>query len=179
MIELTIKFDDKTARDFTQLSSQFPKEMARANGRAASTVKRRMRSAMEKGGGTGGIPTFAPLHPTTIWLSGNHAPGGKLTASSAIVSYKLGTAQVVGWLSALDKWASSLQTAEQHEMPTDERHYMHMRKVPDVPSFYARPARPVVDPLVASVAPLYPKWFEGAAVKLINKSLAKQGFAAI
>lgn len=176
MIEMRIQFSGEDLAKWRQLQAQFPAEMIRANGRAASIVRRKMRAALKKGGGTKDVPALAPLHPVTMELTGRALPGGKLAQPELVVMYRLGKAQIVGWPDGLTNYASAFQSAQSSEMSKSVRHYMHRRRVKGIPSWYARPARPVVEPLLASVAPQYTGWFQGAAVKLIEKSLAKQGF---
>jgi hypothetical protein len=176
MIELQVTFSEKSKQNLADLSRQFPREMVRANGRAASIVKRKFRAAMRRGGGTSDVPALAPHSAVTQLMHGSGPLGGKLAEPALIVSYRLGVAQVVGWAGSLNNWAAAFQDQEFRPTGERERAYMHKALGNQVPGYYVRPARPVVDPLIKAVAPQYPRWFEGAAKKLIEKSLAKQGF---
>ena len=178
MIGLSIEFDGRDKANFDQLSRQFPREMVRANGFAASIVKRKFRAEMKKGGGKD-IPSFVPPGYLTAAL-GNGVPlGGKLAGPGVIVSYKRGDAQIVGWVDGLADLGSIFQSEESRPTTGKERMMFHRRGLSGVsgqPSWYSRPARPVTGPLIKAVAPEYPRWFQGAAEKLIGKTLAKAGF---
>lgn len=177
MINMEITFSERDRASFNALARQFPREMLRANGQAASIVKRKMRAAMRRGGGTPDVPAFAPLHPLSVAFNGRSQPGGILAEPSVIVSYRLGTVQVVGWPDRVQGLALAFQSAKSRPTTKAERRRFHIR----APGFldiktYNRPARPVVDPLAESVNRDYPRWVMGAATKLIAKTLAKKGF---
>jgi len=177
MINLQIQIADRDRANLNALARQFPREMLQANGRAASIVKRKMRAAMSKGGGTPDVPGFAALAPLTVALTQRSQPGGILADSSAIVSYRLGSAQIVGWPDKLQGLAQSFQSAETRPTTVGERRSFHVR----APAFgsvptYARPARPVIEPLTLTINREYPRWIMGAATKIIGKKLAKRGF---
>jgi hypothetical protein len=177
MINLSITLNERDRANLDALAKLFPREMVQANGRAASIVKRKLRAAMSKGGGTPDVPAFAALDPITVALKRRSQPGGMLGDSGVIVSYRLGIAQIVGWPDRLQGMASSFQSPETHPTDADERYFFH-KNVPQFGSVptYMRPARPVIEPLSATVNRDFPKWIMGAATKIIGKKLAKKGF---
>jgi hypothetical protein len=83
--------------------------MLQDNGRAASVVKRKLRAAMSKGGGTPDVPSFAALHQNTVALKARSQPGGILADGSVIVSDRLGKAQIIGWPDKLQGIAQALE----------------------------------------------------------------------
>lgn len=177
MINIGITLNERDKANLNALARQFPREMLQANGRAASIVKRKLRSAMAKGGGTADVPSFAALDPITVALKGRSQPGGVLADSGVIVSYRLGITQIVGWPDKLQGIASAFQSAETRPNTPQERQRFHIRAPGlDIPTQYARPARPAIEPLSATVNRDYPKWIMGAATKIIGKKLAKRGF---
>lgn len=180
MITLDIHADPKCAAQFKQLSAQFPNEMRRANGRAASIVRGKLRSVMKSGGGTNGVPGFVSLHALTVTLrNGRTDAGGKLADSRSIVMFRRGNAQVVGWPGSLAGFASAFQESQTREMVKDEICHLYRNSGwthDRIDRTFARPARPVVDPLMRGVSKDYPRWVMGAATKLINKTLTKRGF---
>jgi len=177
MINLQIQIADRDRANLNALARQFPREMLQANGRAASIVKRKMRAAMSKGGGTPDVPSFAALDPLTVIIKGRSQPGGVLAESGSIVSYRLGITQVVGWPDGLKGIALAFQSAQTRETTPQERQRFHILAPGlDAPAMYARPERPVLEPLSATVNRDFPKWIMGAATKIIGKKLAKKGF---
>jgi hypothetical protein len=177
MINLQIQIADRDRANLNALARQFPREMLQANGRAASIVKRKMRAAMSKGGGTPDVPAFAALDPLTVILKGRSKPGGVLAESGSIVSYRLGIAQVVGWPDGLKGIALAFQSSQTRPTTPQERQRFHIRAPGlEAPAMYDRPGRPVLEPLSATVNRDFPKWIMGAATKIIGKKLAKKGF---
>jgi hypothetical protein len=177
MINLQVTVSERDRANINALAREFPREMLQANGRAASIVKRKVRAAMSRGGGTPDVPSFAALHPLTVALKARSQPGGILADGSVIVSYRLGKAQIIGWPDKLQGIAQAFQSAQSRETTKQERRMFHIRApgIEDIPA-YARPARPVIEPLSATVDRDYPKWIMGAATKIIGKKLAKRGF---
>jgi len=177
MINLSITLSERDRANLDALAKLFPREMVQANGRAASIVKRKMRAAMTKGGGTPDVPAFAALDPITVALKRRSQPGGMLGDSGVIVSYRLGIAQIVGWPDRLQDMASSFQSPQTFALGIESRQWLHTHAPGmDVPATYDRPPRPVVEPLSATVNRDFPKWIMGAATKIIGKKLAKKGF---
>jgi len=175
MIGLSLQFNGRELAAFGQLARQFPKEMRSANGRAANTVKRKMIAAMKAGGGKD-IPSFAPMSILSNDAFHRYAVGGRLSDPSGIVSFKRGNDQIIGWVDGLAPTAALFQKELGRDTEKHERYLIHRSGLSGIskqPSWYKRPARPVIAPLVHAVAPEYPKWVESAATKLIEKKLIK------
>ena len=171
-IMLGLNFDGKALAAFTALAKAYPREMVRANGRAASIVKRKMRAELKRGGGKD-IPSFAPLSTLSREVFHRTRLGGILSEPHTIVSYKRGADQIVGWVDGLEATGAAFQKELFRPTEAHERRYIHRAGASHVsghPATYYRPARPVIEPLMAACAPDYPKWFMGAAEKLIEKS---------
>ena len=122
MINLSITLSERDRANLDALAKLFPREMVQANGRAASIVKRKLRAAMSKGGGTPDEPTFAALDPLTVALKGRSKPGGVLAESGHIVMYRLGFTLVVGWPDKMQSNAQDFQSAETRPTKEFERH---------------------------------------------------------
>lgn len=178
-VALSIEMDPRTPAAFSQLSVQFPREMYRAHGQAASTVARKIRAAVRKLGNkdTGRLPGLSDLrnliHPGT--------PGGILgeNANKLVAVQRRGGVLYAGYVSGIEGVFSRWQEGGDTPIPENARAWLHRRAAAagardmEVPETATQPARPVIAPIAEVTRTEFPAWVERAATKLIEKSLAR------
>ncbi|MEI8164754.1 MAG: hypothetical protein WCG26_00180 [Chloroflexales bacterium] len=244
MAELVTMSPPDVGDRMKELSRLFPAEMRAALGRAGAAYRSRLRRVMAVGGGQFGVPPLAPLAALSLELRKRRTIGGELAKSSAIQMYANGGVMVVGWITALNKWASSIQDSESRSMSSQEKHFLYQRLGSQqsrkqslkteasalrgeakmrssagrkalrrgvlfagliarrqqvlagglrdmakqnlkearaltgersmVPTTYYRPRRPVIVPFADAHRAEFPRWIEGAAVKLLARKLGSQ-----
>lgn len=182
MVGLTVEMDPRTPKTMNQLARQFPREMRRAQGRAASIVARKMRSAMRRMGNkdTGKLE---PLSELRLALHPDMPAGGKLAtqATQLIKVQRRGGSIYVGFIPALDGVASRWQDGGSSPMTDRTRRALRImlahgaRRDVQVPHVADQPQRHVIAPIAKVAAREYPRWVESAAAKLIDKTLTKAG----
>lgn len=125
-IQVTMSPPDAGARVLA-LARLFPQEMRMALGRAGAAYRGRLRQVMSHAGGIWGVPSFAALSPLSLSLRQRRIVGGKLADPSSIQMYSNGGILAIGWITALQPWASMLQEHGDRETTPSERHYLYMR----------------------------------------------------
>lgn len=152
MIEITVNQSD-IAR-FNRLAAAFPKESYKGLGRAASVFRARMRKIMKSGGGLHGVEKFPAHAPETMALNAfegkDNVLGGKLAKSSSIQMYRKNKGEfTIGFISALQGYASAFQDPENRAMDKNEK--LRFWRAGVRRSMYSRTSRPLLEPFSADV----------------------------
>lgn len=181
-MELRVSAQPEVLARLRVLAQTFPKELARAQYRAASIVVRKIRSAMRRGGNqdTGRL---APLSPLRLALRPATPMGGVLNteASSLVRVQRRGGVVYAGFISDLDGVFSRWQMGGRVTLSKPARAHMHrmlryggMPRM-EIPEEGEQPARPVIGPIARVAADEYPRWVEGAFYKQIHRTLGRAG----
>ena len=182
MITITVDKSqlDRFAAGASSLAARFPRECAAAVGLCVMTVRSKMRAVMRKGGGSSGVPAFAPRAPLSAALNPGGRQGGVLAKPHTIQAWKSGGVQHVGWVGTLSAYGEMFQESRTYPFSKSQLHFFHRRLGARYDSAmtqcYSRPARPVIDPLADNVRRELPRWFASILAKKIDAKLKKGGF---
>lgn len=177
----TVDFDKEGMRRLLALQRRFPRETYRGIGRAASTIRSKMRKVMKVGGGIEGVPKFDGLDEITEELRAQglvkrsvpNTVGGKLSEPSAIQMFKNGKGRFqVGFVTGLEPYAKMFQTSNVRQLKRSEAILFHRAGYRGA-SVYDRPARPVVEPFAERMGRDLTKWAIRNTEKILEKAAAK------
>ena len=179
-VALSVSYDPRAMAGFAEVARLFPKEVDRAHGQAASIVARKIRAAVAKAGNaeTGGLAPHSPLR-AMLWPA---MPYGGVYASRATQLCRVqrrGAALHAGYVSAVEGGFSRWQEGGTVSLGTKARAAIRRRlayggnRFAEVPETATQPARPVVPPIHAAAVRDFPRWVESAALKLVEKTLAR------
>lgn len=175
MPEVIVRVDRETSAQLRTLAQMFPRQVYQGMGRAGAAMRGKLRRAMKNSGGEG-VPQLASLSMISRQLRDRTIPGGRLVYPEKIQMYKRGrSALTVGFISPVARYAEELQEPETRAYAKHERAYMHRRLGGAIPTQYSRPARPIITPFAVEQNQHFSKWVLGAAVKCIEKHLARKG----
>jgi hypothetical protein len=174
MIQVALEFTGESRRHLARLERETPRTFRAAHAAAATRAQNRLRKVMKMGGGHGGVPPFAPRHQMTHLLHPGRQAGGLLADKGMIVKFRRGDGQVIGWVDRVAQWASCYQSAARYEFETWQRADLHKRHRElngyHIPSWYDRPARPVIKPFTDQLS----KDFPGMVLEAFNKAVARR-----
>lgn len=187
---INVHIDTDTRDKLRKLAEFFPRQVYQAVGRAGSTMRGRLRRVMGSSGGAFGVGMLAPHATLTTLLRGDHIIGGKLANPSAIQMYGKRGTFIVGFVSALEGYASGLQDAEVRTFTPAEIRAFHMRITREFGGgvsrlthlsgqYYSRPERPIIEPFAAYHQQDFQRWILGAAANAIDSAMHKRGFSAM
>lgn len=177
MIQIALEVTGESRRYLAHLERETPRTFRAAHAAAARHARNRLRKVMRQAGGAYGVPSFAPRHQMTTLMRPGSKPGGKLAEKQAIVMFKRGEGQVVGWVDRVAQWASCYQGAARYEFEARQRAALHRRYKAlngyHIPTWYDRPARRVIEPFAAQLAHDFPIMvideFERAVARRMKK----------
>lgn len=174
MIQVALEFTGESRRHLARLERETPRTFRAAHASAATHAQNRLRKVMKDGGGKYGVPPFAPRHQMTSLLHPGRQAGGLLADRGMIVKFRRGDGQVIGWVDRVAQWASCYQGAARYEFEAWQRASLHrLNRALDgyhIPTWYDRPARPVIDPFAAQLANEFP----GMVLEAFDKAVARR-----
>lgn len=174
MIQIALEFTDESRRHLAHLERETPRTFRAAHAKAAIHARNRLRKIVREFGGYYGIRKFAPRHEMTGIIAPWRKPFGRLAEKNCIVCFRRGEGQVVGWVDNLAEWASGVQGASSHEFTPRQKAYLHRRYHRldgyHIPSWYDRPARPVIKPFTDQLS----KDFPGMVLEAFDKEVARR-----
>lgn len=177
MMSLEAQIDRPSTRKLRKMRRETPKAYERAVRIACSNARRHLVAAIKAGGGKNGLPAFVSKNWLTIALEGKGKWYGKLGQSQVIKSWRESGVQHVGWITPVKDFVGNLQQAEYRRFTDAQKHFIHKKGIADVPGFYDRPARLVIDPfreyLVNGEKIAY--WIAAAAEKILAGKMGLKG----
>lgn len=170
MINLSTSLSAESLAELRKLERTMPQVYRRAFGFSVSLARRKLAAVVRKGGGKDGVEKFPAKDALTRKLHGRGKWYGSLGNGSVIRAWKSGGAQYVGWVWSCADFVSKLQEAKSEQFSRSTRHYLHKRLASEnIPSFYSRPARRVIDPFAAMLGGgTFASWVAGAAENITN-----------
>lgn len=171
MVAFRLEVDQASQERLRRLERETPKTFKRAFGFAAVGALRMLVSTVKAGGGKNGVPAFpaktaftrevdAQEHRARNWF-------GRIGKRPQLNRWREGGAQKIGFITAIEGWASSVQDSSRHEMTESQRAHFHAVGIHGVPTFYDRPARHVISPFSDYlVGGVYADMVAGAAEKI-------------
>jgi len=183
MIGIALEFRGDEYRELSRLERSVPKTFRAAHGIAANRAANVLRNVMQRGGNEKyGVPAFAARQWLTLAIRGAKSrAGGVLAERRRIVRFRRGAGQVIGWPDRLAAWASCYQDAVRRPAPVGERRGLYVRYGrrlggAKVPTWYEKPARPVIDPFTDYLKDAFPGYVRAAFEKKVT-ALLKRGKA--
>ena len=183
MIQVALEFTGESKRHLARLERETPRTFRAAHAAAAKHARNRLRKALRMGGGMYGVPKFAAHHQMTTLLHPGRQMLGILADKNNIVMYRKGDGQVIGWVDGgngtgnLTAWASAVQGAARYEFEGWQKRALHRNyRALDgytIPSYYDRPARPVIGPFAARLQRLFPIMVLAEFDKAVESRLKK------
>ena len=183
MIQVALEFTGESKRHLAQLERETPRTFRAAVNAASNHARNRLRKVLREGGGHYGVPKFAAHHQMTTLLHPGRQMLGILADKNNIVKYRKGDGQVIGWVDGangtgnLAGWASSMQGAARYEFKEWQKSALHRNNRAldgyQIPAYYDRPARPVIDPFAAHLQRRFPGMVLGEFNKAVESRLKK------
>lgn len=182
---LDVEYDPRELKPFTAVARRFPRELYRAQGRAASIVARKFRSAVARGGNrdTGRL---APLSPLRLALRPSQPMGGVLgsEARSLVRVQRRSGAVYAGYISRVEgvfsRWQSGGRMAIGDRARSALYRKLHYLGVAadaiEIGEMAVQPARPVTEPIAAVARREFPRWVLGNLNKMIDRTLTRKGY---
>ena len=174
---ITMALDKRSSLMLKRLSQRFPRQTYKGMGRAAASVRAKLRKVMRNGGGIEGVPEFNPADPDTDTLNEyfgreERKLGGKLTMSSAIQMFRNGRGNLtIGFITPLEAYARMFQTEDNRPLSEGER-LIYRNAMVDSDS-YNRPARPILEPFSKAIRRDFLRWTIRATQKILQKEAKK------
>lgn len=171
MISIQAQIDKPSERWLRRMQKETPKVYARAVGRALYSARSQIASTVKKGGGVNGVPSFIKKDEMTVELHGKGNWFGSLASKDFIKAWKTGDVQHIGWVDQVSKFVGDLQEPASFAFDKGERRMLHKRGIKDVPTYYSRPSRYVIDPYRSYLEGngILAGWISSNARKILDK----------
>ncbi len=181
-VALSIEHDPAIWAPLRKLAREFPREMYRAEGRAASIIARKIRASVRRLGNkdTGNLPALADLSTS---LRPGRQPGGVLgeNGSQLCRVQRRSGGIYAGYVAGVEGVFSRWQMGGFSMLDDHVRQAIHIslrrRGIAgyEVPQVAEQPPRPVVEPIARVAAQEFPRWVYSAMSKIVNKTLDRKG----
>lgn len=177
MIQVALEFSGESKRHLARLERETPRTFRAAHAAAATRAQNRLRKVLRMGGGLYDVPKFAAHHQMTTLLHPGRQMLGMLADKQNVVKFRKGEGQVIGWVDRLSAWASAVQGAARYEFEGWQKSALHRSyRALDgyqIPAYYDRPARSVIDPFAAHLQREFPGMVLVAFNKAVERRLKK------
>jgi hypothetical protein len=160
MMRMEVKVDKRSLADLEKQAKQTPITFRKAISAAVSHAKNSLRKVMNNGGGIGGmagVPVANAWHSITKQIQYMRKPGGVLAEKRSIVAFKRDGGWIIGWPDAMAGAALQYQSAASYKFEKAQLRYFEKWHVKDVPAWYSRTARPIIEPFASYLD----GWFAG------------------
>lgn len=181
MISFTVQASPESIKTLKRLERETPRIMSSAFGRAATASLRMLVSTVKSGGGRNGVAAFPAKCGFTREMERIEGrPSnwfGRVGVRHALNRWRSNGEQKIGFIDSISGWAEGVQSAARHEITRSQASYFRARGAVDVPTFYDRPAREIIDPFADYLrAGKYAEIVASAAQKILDgKSKAWDG----
>lgn len=178
MMRMEVEVEKRSLAEMKRLAKDTPITYRKAISAAVSHAKNSLRKVMNNGGGIGGtagVPVAAEWHPITRQIQYNRKPGGRLAEKRSIVAFKRDGGWIIGWPDGMAGAALQYQSAANYRFEKSQLKYFERRHVKDVPAWYSRPARPIIEPFANYLDEWFPNeirsQYDRIAARRIKKGL--------
>ena len=177
MISIQAQIDKPSERWLRRMQKETPKAYERAVVLALRSARSQLSKTIRKGGGTNGVPSFIKKDEMTVELHGRGSWFGSLNSTKLLRAWRSGDIQHLGWIDDVQSFVGDLQEPASFMFDKGTRRSLHKKGIRDVPAYYSRPARYVIDPYrdyLENTGTLA-DWISSIARKIVSGKLGGRG----